>query len=93
MLLRTRGRSPNRVLCAPLCSAALGVPGCCSWLLWSVTILRVPVCACRGYCDTDMSSHKGPRPPSEGARNAVILATMDDCPTGEFFEDFKLSSW
>jgi carbonyl reductase 1 len=50
-------------------------------------------CCCPGYCDTDMTSHKGSRPPSEGARNAVIPATMENCPTGEFFEDYQVSSW
>lgn len=50
-------------------------------------------CCCPGYCATDMSSHKGPRPPSEGARNAVIPATMENPPTGEFFSDFKVSQW
>ena len=28
-------------------------------------------CCCPGYCDTDMTSHGGTRPPAEGARNAV----------------------
>lgn len=54
--------------------------------------IKINAC-CPGYCDTDMSSHKGPRPPSEGAKNAVIPATMTGCPTGEFFQDVKLSSW
>jgi carbonyl reductase 1 len=52
-------------------------------------------CCCPGYCDTDMTSHKGPRPPSEGARNAVIPATMEtsECPTGEFFENNAIGKW
>lgn len=50
-------------------------------------------CCCPGYCDTDMTSHKGPRPPSEGAKNAVLPATMSDCPTGEFFENLAVSEW
>lgn len=52
-------------------------------------------CCCPGYCDTDMTSHKGPRPPSDGARNAVIPATMEQskCPTGEFFADYVVSNW
>jgi len=29
---------------------------------------------CPGYCDTEMSSHKGPRPPSKGAETPVWLA-------------------
>ena len=48
---------------------------------------------CPGYCDTDMSSHRGPRPPSEGALGAVRLATMERPPTGEFWENAKRSSW
>ncbi|KAL7552842.1 hypothetical protein ACHAWF_016088 [Thalassiosira exigua] len=50
-------------------------------------------CCCPGYCDTDMTSHRGPRPPSEGAKNAVIPAIMDNPPTGEYFSDFRVSSW
>lgn len=52
-------------------------------------------CCCPGYCDTDMTSHKGPRPPSDGARNAVLPAIMESniCPTGEFFADYQISQW
>jgi carbonyl reductase 1 len=50
-------------------------------------------CCCPGYCDTDMTSHKGPRSPSEGARNAVIPAVMENPPRGEFFADFDISTW
>lgn len=50
-------------------------------------------CCCPGYCDTDMSSHKGPRPPEEGARNAVIPATMENPPTGAFFRDYQVRDW
>ena len=50
-------------------------------------------CCCPGYCDTDMTSHKGPRSPWEGAKNAVIPATMDSPPSGEFFSDFRVSTW
>ena len=57
--------------------------------------VKVNAC-CPGYCATDMSSHKGPRPPSEGARNAVMLAATlgpDECPTGAFYQDYRPSSW
>ena len=55
---------------------------------------RVKVnCCCPGYCDTDMTSHKGPRPPSEGAKNPVLLATMKDCPTGEYYENLDVARW
>mmetsp|Transcript_1041 Transcript_1041/g.1480 ORF Transcript_1041/g.1480 Transcript_1041/m.1480 type:complete len:273 (-) Transcript_1041:379-1197(-) len=50
-------------------------------------------CCCPGYCDTDMTSHKGPRPPSEGAKNPVLLATMKECPTGEYYENLEVARW
>jgi len=50
-------------------------------------------CCCPGYCDTDMTSHRGTRSPEDGAKNAVLLATMENCPTGEFVENLKVSSW
>ena len=52
-------------------------------------------CCCPGYCDTDMTSHKGPRPPSEGARNAVVLVTTprDAVPTGAFYQNEWPSQW
>jgi carbonyl reductase 1 len=48
---------------------------------------------CPGYCATDMSSHKGPRHPSDGAKNAVLPATMKDPPTGAFFSDYQVAEW
>ena len=48
---------------------------------------------CPGYCKTDMTSQKGVRDPADGARNAVIPATMDNPVSGEFFSDYKVSSW
>jgi carbonyl reductase 1 len=50
-------------------------------------------CCCPGYCRTDMSSQRGPRPPEEGARNAVIPATMESPPTGEYFSDYQVATW
>jgi NAD(P)-dependent dehydrogenase (short-subunit alcohol dehydrogenase family) len=50
-------------------------------------------CFCPGYCDTDMTSHKGTRSPSDGAKAAVLLATMKDCPTGEFYRDMQPAEW
>ena len=52
-------------------------------------------CCCPGYCDTDMTSHMGPRPPSDGARNAVILATMPrkKCPSGAFYKNYEPAIW
>ena len=56
--------------------------------------LRVMAC-CPGYCSTDMSSHKGSRSAEDGAKNAVMLATMDNPPppTGCFFQNYEVSSW
>lgn len=55
--------------------------------------IKVNAC-CPGYCDTDMTSHKGPRPADVGARNAVKLALLpDDGPSGEFWENEKVSAW
>lgn len=50
---------------------------------------------CPGYCDTDMTSHKGPRPPEEGARTPVALALLPQGSrtTGEFWENEKPSQW
>lgn len=50
-------------------------------------------CCCPGYCKTDMTSQKGLRDPKDGAQNAVIPATIDDPPTGEFFSNFKVAEW
>ena len=50
-------------------------------------------CCCPGYCDTDMTSHKGHRSATEGAKNAVIPATMENPPAGEFFSDYKICAW
>jgi len=50
-------------------------------------------CCCPGYCDTDMTSHRGTRLASEGAKNAVIPAVMERPPTGEYYADFRVASW
>ena len=50
-------------------------------------------CCCPGYCKTDMTSQKGLRDPAEGAKNAVIPATMEHPPTGAFFQDYKVGEW
>jgi len=50
-------------------------------------------CICPGYCSTDMSSHQGTRSAGDGAKNAVLPATMKDPPTGQFFADMKLREW
>lgn len=50
-------------------------------------------CCCPGYCDTDMTSHKGPRSPEEGAKNAVIPCLMKDPPSGQFFSNFEVAEW
>lgn len=48
---------------------------------------------CPGYCRTDMTGQRGMRDPVDGARNAVIPATMVNPPTGAFFEDYVVSKW
>lgn len=53
-------------------------------------------CCCPGYCDTDMSSHRGSRAPQEGARNAVMLALQEEeCQElqGGFVKDFRVGVW
>lgn len=50
-------------------------------------------CICPGYCSTDMSSNRGTRSAPDGAKNAVLPATMDNPPTGEFFADMKIRQW
>lgn len=62
--------------------------------IWARQEDRVQVnSCCPGYCDTDMTSHKGPRPPEEGAKNAVIPATMENPPTGAYFSNYEVSTW
>jgi carbonyl reductase 1 len=48
---------------------------------------------CPGYCKTDMTSQLGVRDPMDGARNAVLPATMASPPTGAFFADYRESAW
>ena len=62
------------------------------WAREEIGVVKVNA-ICPGYCDTDMTSHKGPRSPSEGAKNAVLPSIEKDCPTGEFFENMKVSVW
>lgn len=50
-------------------------------------------CCCPGACKTDMSSHRGSRDPSDGAKNAVMPATMENPPKGAFFRDYQVSEW
>lgn len=50
-------------------------------------------CCCPGYCKTDMTSQRGVRDPADGARNAVIPATMESPPTGAYFSDFVVATW
>jgi carbonyl reductase 1 len=50
-------------------------------------------CCCPGYCKTDMTSQKGLRDPADGARNAVIPATMVNPPTGALFADYQIAQW
>ena len=62
--------------------------------IWARDFSHISInCCCPGYCKTDMSSHKGSRDPADGAKNAVLPATMSNPPTGEFFQDYKPSVW
>ena len=54
---------------------------------------RVNAC-CPGYCDTDMTSHRGTRSADDGAKNAVLCALVPDAGfTGEFVENEAVSTW
>jgi NAD(P)-dependent dehydrogenase (short-subunit alcohol dehydrogenase family) len=47
-----------------------------------------------GFCKTDLTSNNEQgRPPNDGAKTGVWLATMKDCNTGDFFQDMQLSDW
>jgi len=51
---------------------------------------------CPGFCDTDMTSHKGPRPAEEGADVAAFLATLPPksaATRGTFWYDRKELPW
>jgi carbonyl reductase 1 len=61
-------------------------------------------CCCPGYCDTDMTSHKGSRAAADGARNAVMLALQRNTEGGgagrgglllhgEFLRDYEVAQW
>lgn len=51
-------------------------------------------CCCPGWCNTDMSSHSGPRHPNDGAANAAMLALLPpNGPTGVFVQNEKISRW
>merc|ERR1712157_138325 len=51
------------------------------------------VSCCPGYCATDMTSGGGRRSAEDGAKNAVIPATMKNPPTGVYFADYQVSQW
>lgn len=62
--------------------------------VWARTEPTIQVnCCCPGYCKTDMTSQNGLRDPADGAKNAVLPATMEHPPTGEFFADYQVASW
>jgi carbonyl reductase 1 len=62
------------------------------WAREKAPVIRVNSC-CPGYCATDMSSNRGTRSASDGAKNAVIPATMENPPSGEYFSDYIVSQW
>ena len=50
--------------------------------------------ACPGYVATDLNGHSGYSTPAEGARVAVMLATLPaDGPTGGFFDEAGPVAW
>jgi len=55
--------------------------------------MKVNAC-CPGYCKTDMSSNRGGCSPAIGAETPVFLALLPgDGPTGEFWQDKRISRW
>lgn len=62
------------------------------WARENLDIIKVN-CCCPGYCRTDMTSLQGIRDPAEGARNAVLPATVDNPPTGAFYANYEVASW
>lgn len=49
---------------------------------------------CPGWCDTDMTSHKGPRSPELGARTPFMLGIIEDRNiTGKFYADEREIEW
>lgn len=56
------------------------------------TIISINSC-CPGYCKTDMTRQMGTRPPEDGSQNAVISAIMANPPSGEFYSNYKISTW
>jgi carbonyl reductase 1 len=51
---------------------------------------------CPGYCDTDMTGHKGPRHPDIGAKMPFYLATVPSVGNdsrGKFWFDMEIISW
>jgi carbonyl reductase 1 len=55
---------------------------------------QVSVACCHpGYCKTDMSSNRGVVFASDGAKNAVLPATMENPPNGAFFWDLQPVEW
>ncbi len=51
--------------------------------------------ACPGFCTTDLTGGRGPRPPSEGAKTPVKLALLpaDSRVNGRFYENEADSKW
>lgn len=51
---------------------------------------------CPGYCDTDMTSHKGTKTAAQGAETPVMLAMIppgQDHPHGKLYCELKETSW
>lgn len=54
--------------------------------------LMVNAC-CPGYCDTDMTSHRGTKTAEQGARTPALLALTPDRISGAFYQEEKPIKW
>jgi len=55
--------------------------------------ILVNVC-CPSPVQTDMNGHRGNKTPDQGAETPVLLALLPPgSPSGEFWEDKKVSTW
>ena len=92
----------NRGMATAMYGMCLGLPLTLAtviggWLVehftWRyVFFITLPICVAAvvmGYSFLPPREHKGPRPPAEGARNAVCLVTgpRSDCPSGAFYQN------
>ncbi len=70
----------------------LGVIALTKILARDTPSMMVNAC-CPGYCDTDMTSHRGTKTAEQGARTPAMLALMPDKVSGMFFQEEKPIKW